>query len=614
VKKNRETLPNQSRTAQNPIPNAMPDKSVKYSLYDQMRILELELQKQEYENLKILSLSANNAFEYFFNACPIASLIINPLGLIEKANPAAEKLLLSNFKKLENNKFEQFINAEDKKDYEQFIQEILSLQKAELDLVLRLNLAKDFVRDNDFQDLNDDEFETESCLSTDEFIYVECHGYVIRDNNQQTKIVLALLEVTKHVLSYADLGYEDKPLADISDESALSIFQYNKELIKSIAELKSYKRQIIEQEALLETIFNSSSDGIVIFDFKGKIISVNPATENIFGYQKEELMQLDLDAIIPAKNNKFLENIITNSSIKPINSEGIGKHKDGYILPLYLSITKFFRNEIIFSIIIVRDLTEQKRWDKREQEHLDELTHIARLNLVGEIVSEMAHEVNQPLTAIANYSQTCLNIINNDVHNKDKLIEVLNKSHAQVLKAGQIIHRMRDLINSKKLQGNNADINKLINDAICLCGSALKQNSVMIKLELKEKLPSLQIDSIQIEQVLINIIRNSLDALTSSPRTTPKKLSIQTKKKNEDYLEIRIKDNGPGIEKDVQEKIFTPFYTSKENGMGLGLSICRSILDAHSGILYFNSLPGKGTTFYLSLPINKNKSQSFKFY
>jgi len=613
VKKNREDTINEINTAQSNISKMMLDNSVKASLYDQMRIIELELQNQELQNSEISSMSADNAYEDFYNACPVACLTIDTLGFIEKANPAAEKLLLSNFKKLANINFEQFIHAQDKEDYQQFLQEILSHQRTELCLVLRLNLNQAIAHNIVFQGLNFYEFRPESCLSDDGFTYVECHGYAINSKDEQTKIVLSLPEVTKHVWSHEVLGYANQPIEQISQEQAISIFEYNKTLINKIAELKYYKRQAIEREALLDAIFNCSSDGIVTIDPKGQIIFANQTTENIFGYPKETLMQLDLNTIIPVKSNKCIENLLNNASSKRINSEGIGKHKDGYTIPLDIAITKFVRNEIHFLTIIVRDLTEHRLRDKREQEHLDELAHITRLNLMGEMVSGIAHEVNQPLTAVANYSQACLNIINNEYYNKDKLIEILKKTHAQVLKAGQIIHRMRDFVNNKKLQSNNADINKLINDAIGLCESALKQNSVMLKLELKADLPTLIIDSIQIEQVILNLIRNSIDALISSPVISPKKLSIQTKIKTKDYLEIRIKDNGPGIEQEVQEKIFTPFYTSKENGMGLGLAICRSILDAHNGILHFNSLPGKGTTFYLSLPITNNKNAAFKF-
>jgi signal transduction histidine kinase len=180
---------------------------------------------------------------------------------------------------------------------------------------------------------------------------------------------------------------------------------------------------------------------------------------------------------------------------------------------------------------------------------------------------------------------------------------VLQKIYQQVLKAGQIIHRLRDFVKSKKIHRSTVEINDVIHDAVSLCEALLKYNNIHLSFNLPENLPSLAVDSVQIEQVILNLIKNSVEALTHNPNVMMRNLSIQAVINQKNEIEIRIKDNGPGIPISEQQKIFTPFYTSRSEGMGMGLSICRSIIESHKGVLRFNSQPGKGTTFYFTLPV-----------
>ncbi len=251
-----------------------------------------------------------------------------------------------------------------------------------------------------------------------------------------------------------------------------------------------------------------------------------------------------------------------------------------------------------------QDITVRKNREQQDREHLAQLAHVTRLGLMGEMASGIAHEVNQPLTAIATYAQVSLNLMKNENPDLTKLAEVIHKTQQQALRAGQIIHRMREFIKSNNKQTATTDLNTVINEAANLCLSELTHGNISLSLELQENLPALTIDAIQIEQVIINLIRNSADALGNCPENQPRKLSIQSRYTIDNDLEVRIKDNGPGINKDEQQKILMPFYTTKANGMGMGLSISRSIIEAHNGNLYFNSEYGKGATFYFTLPLS----------
>jgi C4-dicarboxylate-specific signal transduction histidine kinase len=247
----------------------------------------------------------------------------------------------------------------------------------------------------------------------------------------------------------------------------------------------------------------------------------------------------------------------------------------------------------------------RKHQEQLEKEHLEELAHVTRLCLMGEMGTGIAHEVNQPLTAITNYTQACLRFIGAKNPDLDQLGEILFKIHQQALKAGQIIHRMKDFVSSRKVYRTDTGINTLVEDAISLCASELKQNNIRLALDLAKNLPDVTIDNVQIEQVLLNLIRNSIDVLKNPSQKAQRQLSIQTQLNNNSDIEIRIKDNGSGIDEAQQQKILTPFYTTKTDGMGMGLSISRSIIEAHAGILRFNSKPQKGTTFYFTLPVKR---------
>jgi C4-dicarboxylate-specific signal transduction histidine kinase len=251
---------------------------------------------------------------------------------------------------------------------------------------------------------------------------------------------------------------------------------------------------------------------------------------------------------------------------------------------------------------IVRDVSLRKYREQQDKEHLDELAHVTRLGLMGEMASGIAHEVNQPLAAISSYTQVSLNIINTENPDLVQLAEILSKTQQQALRAGRIIHRMREFVKSHAKHRSTADVNILIHDATTLCIAELKQNNITLRFELENDLPPLYVDHIQIEQVIINLIRNSVDALQSQPEKQQRELAIYSHLNSDNNIEIRIKDNGPGLDDDQRQKILTPFYTTKADGMGMGLSISRSLIEAHDGKLNFNSQSGKGTTFYFTLP------------
>lgn len=254
-------------------------------------------------------------------------------------------------------------------------------------------------------------------------------------------------------------------------------------------------------------------------------------------------------------------------------------------------------------LLYVTNVSLRKFREQQDRDHLDELAHVARLGLMGEMASGIAHEVNQPLAAISSYTQVSLNLIN--VENPDlvKLSEVIYKTQQQALRASQIIKRMREFAKSHSKQCSVVNVNTLIYDAVNLYHAELEQNNIQLSFELENNLPPVYVDHIHIEQVILNLIRNSVNALQVLPAERQRQLALQSQLTQNNTIQISVKDNGEGIEKGQQHKIFMPFFTTKSDGMGIGLSICRSLVEAHEGTLHFNSQPGKGTAFYFTLPV-----------
>jgi len=357
-------------------------------------------------------------------------------------------------------------------------------------------------------------------------------------------------------------------------------------------------------EAKLNSIFNASVEGIITVDMSDIIISANAAVETIFGYKPEELIGYSINKLIPLSpremNNCSLPHAVQSAG-QILEIEGI--HKNGSVVPLDLSIAGFSIENAHYFTAIIRDVSSRKHREQQDKKHLDQLAHVTRLGLMGEMASGIAHEVNQPLSAISSYTQVSLNLINTENTDLVKLTEILYKTQQQALRAGRIIHRMREFVKSHAQKRSTADVNALIHSCVDLCIGELKQNNIKLIFELENNLPPIHVDQIQIEQVIINLIRNSVDALRNLPAQQQRQLAIHSQLTLNNSIQIKIKDNGAGLDEGQQQKILTPFYTTKADGMGMGLSISRSIIEAHEGTLLFNSKLGKGSTFYFNLPI-----------
>ena len=566
--------------------------------------IEIELQNRELKNAEHALKISEEHYAQLYHSAPIGYLTLNKNRVICEANPAAARLLGVSRQSLHNITLDQFIGTLDQERYHVFIQNIFD-KRSESQLIIRLKNSKIQSSRIACKGIQYCNCLPENCTYNDTFHWLEIRSSIVDNEENNDQIVLSILDVTEaqknqEMIACLNEKLEQKIFAQTRDLATTNI-----QLTETVQKLHLFDQKISEREAQLNAIFNAAVEGIITINLYGNIISINTKVETIFGYNNAELIDRNITKLIPKiRKNEYGKTARLSSFVGKIR-EVTGAHKSGTSVPLDLSMAQFSLSGKNYLAVIVRDISVRKFREQREKQHLDELAHVTRMGLLGELASGIAHEVNQPLTAITNYTETGLNLLNQANYDRDKLQTILKKTSQQALRAGQIIHRMRNLVKANTIHQSTTHINDIIEDAVDLCASYLKQKNIQVRLLLGDKLPTLNIDSVQIEQVVLNLIKNSIDALSLTSSSKRRSLSIETIFNADSSIEIRVKDNGIGIEISEQKNILAPFYTTKGDGMGMGLSICKSIIEAHGGILRFNSLPEKGTTFYFTLPVRK---------
>jgi two-component system sensor kinase FixL len=253
-------------------------------------------------------------------------------------------------------------------------------------------------------------------------------------------------------------------------------------------------------------------------------------------------------------------------------------------------------------IVQAEDLTAALNAAEAERAHRDELAHVGRLSTLGEMTAGIAHEINQPLTAITLYAQSVGRMIDAGNPNPVRLREAVDKLATQSLRAGAVIDRIQRLVRHRESMRETVAINALVADTMRLAETDARVNGMQIELELASALPTVRADPIQLQQVLLNLVRNAIDAMQSDACRHGRIVVVRTRAVANDGVRIAVVDSGTGVAPEFEALLFTPFATTKETGMGMGLSICRSIIEDHGGQLGFENNPEHGATFYFELP------------
>lgn len=362
--------------------------------------------------------------------------------------------------------------------------------------------------------------------------------------------------------------------------------------------------ELAEREAHLSSILDTVPDAMIVIDEAGLIRSFSQTAERLFGWDADEVVGRNVSMLMPSpyreQHDGYLERYYRTGErrIIGIGRVVVGERKDGSTFPMELAVGEMRRAERRFFTGFVRDLTERQQTETRLQELQSELVHVSRLTALGEMASALAHEINQPLSAIANYLQGSADLLERNPIPADKLRAALDKASAQALRAGDIIHRLREFVARGETERHVESLSKLIEEASALALVGAKEHGISVRYRMEPDADLVCADRVQIQQVVLNLIRNAVDAMEETPQ---RRLVIATRTL-EGQVEVSVADTGPGISPKVADQLFQPFVTTKRTGMGVGLSISRTIIEAHGGHLRAESNPEGGATFRFTLP------------
>jgi two-component system sensor kinase FixL len=291
-----------------------------------------------------------------------------------------------------------------------------------------------------------------------------------------------------------------------------------------------------------------------------------------------------------------------NAKIIGIGREAQGNRKDGSVFPIDLSVGEIPTDGQPKFVGIVRDATKRKRAEEEIHQTRERLAQFGRLSTLGEMAASLAHELNQPLTAIATYTQACQRLIESGQSDDEEILTALKKCNAQAQRAGEVIRRLRQFVKKKELGRREVSFDEIFRDLTVLAEVDARDNGVSLTIDVAKGLPRVLVDAVQIQQVILNLIRNGIDAMMNVNHYDDG-ISVTVDKSPNDQVRIMVTDHGTGITKEDEKKIFQPFFTTKTSGMGLGLAISRSIIESHGGVLSFTKNPSGGTTFHFTLPV-----------
>ena len=284
----------------------------------------------------------------------------------------------------------------------------------------------------------------------------------------------------------------------------------------------------------------------------------------------------------------------------------VGERRGGSTFPMELAVGEMRSGSQRFFTGFIRDLTERQETETRLQELQSELVHISRLTAMGEMASTLAHELNQPLSAIANYMKGSRRLLESSSDERSVMIrDAVDKAAEQAMRAGQIIRRLRDFVARGESERRVESVKKLVEEASALALVGAKDQGVRVRFLLDPTVDLVLADKVQIQQVLLNLIRNAIEAMESSDN---RELVIASSAADDDLLTISVADTGQGIATEMMAQLFQPFVTTKRQGMGVGLSISRTIIESHGGRIWADSNPGGGTIFRFTLrTVNKEE-------
>jgi two-component system sensor kinase FixL len=362
--------------------------------------------------------------------------------------------------------------------------------------------------------------------------------------------------------------------------------------------------ELSDREAHLRSILDTIPDAMIVIDEAGLIRSFSPAAERLFGWSAAEAAGRNVSILMPSPNREahdvYLERYYATGErrIIGIGRVVVGERRDGSSFPMELAVGEVKSREGRYFTGFVRDLSERQETESRLQELQSELLHVSRLTALGEMASALAHELNQPLSAISNYVTGSRAMLAREGADVAKVGDALERASEQALRAGQIIRRLRDFVARGETERRIESLPRLLQDASALALVGAREHGIDVRFAIDPGAGLVLADKVQVQQVVLNLIRNAMDAMEESPR---RELGIEARADEGAMARVTIADTGPGISEEIAGQLFQPFVTTKADGMGIGLSISRTIIESHGGRLWAEPAPGGGTLFHFTL-------------
>ncbi|MGQ0278744.1 PAS domain-containing sensor histidine kinase [Sphingopyxis sp. Q841] len=367
------------------------------------------------------------------------------------------------------------------------------------------------------------------------------------------------------------------------------------------------------QESHLRSILSTVPDAMIVIDDQGKILSFSAAAERLFGYSEAELLGANVSALMPSpdrdRHDGYIARYLATGEKRII---GIGRvvfaqRKDGSTFPMELSIGEAASEAHPLFTGFIRDLTERQKTEARLESLQSELIHVSRVSAMGTMASTLAHELNQPLTAVANYVEAIRDMLAKPEPDDLPMIrEALDDTAKEALRAGHIVRRLRDFVARGEVEKTIEKLPALINEAAVLGLMGAREKGVEPVFDLDPYASPVLVDKVQIQQVLINLIRNAVEAMTGWPH---RRLTVSSRPEQPGFIRVTVADTGPGVAPAIAEQLFTAFVSTKTDGMGLGLSICRTIVEANGGRIWMQPGEEGGTEFHFTMVSAKTGGQ-----
>ncbi len=365
--------------------------------------------------------------------------------------------------------------------------------------------------------------------------------------------------------------------------------------------------ELAARQAHLTSILDTIPEAMIVIDERGTINSFSATAERLFGYADKDVVGHNIRMLMPEPYRSAHDGYLARyrdtgeRRVIGIGRVVVGERRDGSTFPMELAVGEVRSSKRRFFTGFIRDLSESRAAEARLQELQSELVHVSRLTALGEMASTLAHELNQPLSAIANYLNGSQRLLEPNSDDRTKRVkDALGKAAHQALRAGDIIRRLRDFVGRGESERRVESVAKMIEEANALALVGAKELGVKVRFNFDPLAETALADRVQVQQVLLNLVRNAIEAMRDSER---RELVLSTHLAADSMVEIAVADTGPGIAAEVAAQLFRPFVTTKRTGMGVGLSISRTIIDAHGGRIWCEPNPGGGTVFRFTLPM-----------